>query len=154
MARGIRSAMTTTEETIAELPHHDRQKPVSRAVRLGVMTDLHLSGKPWTVRKALRMAGESSAVLCAGDMVNDGLTEQYALLYTAISQILPDTPLLAVAGNHDYPIRPLPQILCGICDYPTLQDWLLRRTECMGYPFELDESGAYAVNLSGIDVIG
>lgn len=154
LAHGVRSDMTATEETIAELPNPDRQEPVSGAVRLGVITDLHLSGKPWTVRKALHMAGDSSAVLCAGDMVNDGLPEQYALLHTAISQVLPDTPLLAVAGNHDYPTCPLPQISCGICDYPTLQDWLLRRAERMGHPFELDESGAYAVNLHGIDVIG
>lgn len=75
LVRGIRSAMTTTEEAIAELPNIDRREPASRAVRLGIMTDLHLSGKPWTVRKTLRMAGESNAVLCAGDMVNDGLLE-------------------------------------------------------------------------------
>ena len=154
LVRGVRSAMTITEETIEELPSHDWQKPIPGAVRLGVMTDLHLSSKTWTVRKALHMAGESSAVLCTGDMVNDGLPEQYALLYNAINEALSDTVLLAVAGNHDYPIFPLPQISHGICDYPTLQDWLLRRTERMGHPFELDESGAYTVNLRGIDIIG
>ena len=69
LARGIRSDMITTEETIAELPNHDRPEPALRAMRLGIMTDLHLSGKPWTVRKALRIIGESSAVGSFADVL-------------------------------------------------------------------------------------
>lgn len=38
-----------------------------------------------------------------------------------------------------------------ICDYPALQDWLLKRQP---YPYILDESGAYAVRAGGIEVIG
>lgn len=101
------------------------------------------------------MVGENNAVLCAGDMVNDGLPEQFALLRESIEQVLSkNMPMLAVAGNHDYPLLPIPQVADGVCDYPTLQNWLLNRAEQAGLSYELDESGAYAVNLDGIDIVG
>lgn len=155
LARAVRSDLTVTEEILQSLPIRHRQEPHQNAVLFGVITDLHLSGKPWTVQKALHMVGEDNAVLCVGDMVNDGLPEQFALLRESIEQVLPEnTPMLAVTGNHDYPLFPIPQVVDGVCDYPTLQNWLLNRAERTGLSYELDESGAYAVKLDGIDIVG
>ncbi len=124
------------------------EKPMSR---FWVMSDLHLSKKPWQVRKALSMSRDADAVLLAGDLVNDGTPEQFELMHKCISEVLPDTPVLAVAGNHDYPRWPSPMIREGICDYQALQDWLLARQP---YPYILDGSGAYAVCIGEIEVIG
>ncbi len=115
------------------------------------MSDLHLSKKPWQVRKAFSLAKNAELVLVTGDLVNDGAPEQFELLRQCISEVLPDTPVLAVAGNHDYPPQPSPMIREGVCDYPALQDWLLARQP---YPYTLDDSGAYAVRAGEIEVIG
>lgn len=113
------------------------------------MSDLHLSKKPWTVRKAFSMARDADLVLIAGDLINDGTSEQLELMRQCISDVLPDTPVLAVAGNHDYPIFPSPML--GELDYPKFQEWLLKRQT---YPYVLDYSGAYAVRVGDIEVIG
>ncbi len=70
-------------------------------MKIIAMSDLHLSKKPWQVRKALSMARD--AVLLVGDLVNDGTPEQFELMHQCISEVLPNTPVLAVAGNHDFP---------------------------------------------------
>ena len=116
-----------------------------------VMSDLHLSKKPWQVRKALNMGADADAVLLVGDLTNDGTSEQMALMQQCIAKVLPNTPVLAVAGNHDYPHQPSPMIREGFCDYPALQDWLLQRQP---YPYVLDDSGAWAVRMGEIEVIG
>ncbi|MGN0399101.1 MAG: metallophosphoesterase, partial [Blautia sp.] len=72
-------------------------------MRLMVMSDLHLSKKPWQVRCALRMGADADAVLLVGDLTNDGTLEQMELMHQCIKEVLPDTPVLAVTGNHDYP---------------------------------------------------
>lgn len=115
------------------------------------MSDLHLSKKPWQVRKALSMAKDADLVLLAGDLTNDGTPEQMALMHRCIAEALPDTPVFAVAGNHDYPHQPSPMIREGICDYPALQDWLLDRQP---HPYILDDSGAWAARIGDIEIIG
>ncbi len=120
-------------------------------MKIIAMSDLHLSKKPWQVRKALKMADGADLVLLAGDLVNDGVPEQFELMHQCISELLPKKPVLAVAGNHDYPCAPLPAIREGICDYPALQEWLLERQP---YPFTLDDSGAWAVQIGEIDIVG
>ncbi len=142
--------MTTTEEALVPLPSRRPAPPMEGAVRLGLITDLHLSGKPWRVGKALTLAGTGDAVLCAGDMVNDGTPEQFELLRRLIEDRLsPDTPMLAVAGNHDFPVQPD----TGACFY-ALQDQLLDRAERLGLAVERDGSGAWAAGLGDIDIVG
>lgn len=104
-------------------------------MRILAMSDLHLSKKPWQVRKALRMGSNADLVLLAGDLVNDGTPEQWACMHTCIAEVLPDTPVLAVAGNHDYPRSPSPMIRREICDYQSLAEWLLGR---QSYPATVD----------------
>lgn len=120
-------------------------------MRIIAMSDLHLSKKPWQVRKALSMARGADAVLLAGDLVNDGTPEQFELMRQCISEVLPSMPVFAIAGNHDYPRWPSPMIREGICDYPALQEWLLTRQP---YPYILNDSGAYAVRVGEIEMIG
>lgn len=120
-------------------------------MRITIMSDLHLNKKPWQVRKALKMGEGADAVLLAGDLTNDGTAGQIALVQQCIAQVLPDTPVLAVAGNHDYPHQPSPMIREGFCDYHALQDWLLSRQP---YPYRLDDSGAWAVRMGEVDIIG
>lgn len=120
-------------------------------MRLLVMSDLHLSKKPWQVRKTLKMGESADAVLLVGDLTNDGTPEQMALMQQSIAEVLPDTPVLAVPGNHDYPHFPSPMIREGFCDFEALQDSLLARQP---YPYVLDDSGAWAVRMGEIEVIG
>lgn len=120
-------------------------------MRLMVMSDLHLSKKPWQVRNALNMGADADAVLLVGDLTNDGTPEQMERMHQCIQEVLPDMPVLAVTGNHDYPHQPSPMLRKGICDYPALQDWLLSR---LPYPYILDDSGAYAVRMGEIEIIG
>lgn len=69
-------------------------------MRFVAMRDLHLSKKPWQVRKALNMAKESDAVLLAGDLVNDGKPEQFEEMYRCIEDILPDTPAFSALAHN------------------------------------------------------
>lgn len=118
-------------------------------MKIIAMSDLHLSKKPWQVRKALCMARNAGLVLLVGDLVNDGTPEQMDLMRQCISDVLPETPVLSVAGNHDYPRWPSPMI--RVWDYQALQEWLLIRQP---YPYRLDDSGAYAVRVGNMEVIG
>lgn len=120
-------------------------------MKMIVMSDLHLSKKPWQVRKALKMGEGADAVLLVGDLTNDGTPAQMERMQKCIAEVLPDTPVLAVAGNHDYPHQPSPMIREGICDYPALQDWLLNR---LPYPYILDDSGAWVVRMGEVEIIG
>lgn len=115
------------------------------------MSDLHLSKKPWQVRKALKMGEAADAVLLAGDLTNDGTPEQLALIQQCIAECLQDMSVLAVAGNHDYPHQPSPMIRAEMCDFLDLQDWLLQRQK---HPYGMDESGAWTVRMGEIEIIG
>ena len=120
-------------------------------MRFVAMSDLHLSKKPWQVRKALNMAKDTDAVLLAGDLVNDGKPEQFEEMYRCIEEILPSTPVFSVTGNHDYPPYPSPMIRDGVGDYPALQQRLLSR---QSHPYIQDASGAYAVGMGEVEIIG
>lgn len=120
-------------------------------MKIIVMSDLHLSKKPGQVCRALKMGVGADAVLLPGDLTNDGTPEQMRLMHRCIVQSLPEAPVLAVAGNHDYPHQPSPMLREGICDYPALQNWLLSRQP---YPYVLDDSGAWAVRMGEIEIIG
>ena len=64
-------------------------------MRLLVMSDLHLSKKPWQVRKALKMGTDADAVLLVGDLTNDGTPEQLTLMQQCIAEVLPDTAIFS-----------------------------------------------------------
>lgn len=154
LARAVSADFLTRDEILVPIP-----KPVEctldePAQRFLVMTDLHLSNKPWQVRKALSMGKNYDAVLITGDMTNDGTQEQLELFWQCVTEVIPDTPVFTVTGNHDYPANPLPQIPYGICDYPALQQKLLDRAEDMGISYQQDDSGAYVATMGDTEIIG
>lgn len=120
-------------------------------MKILAMSDLHLNKKPWLVRKALRMGHDADLVLLVGDLVNDGTPEQLMQMRTCITEILPETPVLAVAGNHDYPCYPSPMICEEISTYSALAQWLLGR---QSHPAELDSSGGWAVHVGEAEILG
>ncbi len=141
-----------SEEALIPLPDREPAPLMEGAVRLGFVTDLHLSDKPWRVGKALALAGTGDGVLCAGDMVNDGTAEQFALLRRLIEDRLPpDTPMLAVAGNHDFPVPSVPDTGEG---FFVLQERLLDRAERLGLAVERGPGGGWAAGLKGVDIVG
>ena len=76
LARSVSADFASVEEILVPIPKPAETKTEEPAQRFLVMTDLHLSSKPWQVRKALLMAKDYDAVLISGDMTNDGTQEQ------------------------------------------------------------------------------
>ena len=143
-----------TQQTLLPLPNRPPRPQTEASLRVIAMSDLHLSRKPWQVRRALHLAKDADLLLLAGDMTNDGKPSQMQAIRRFIEEILPDAPVLDVAGNHDYPIAPLPRIPEGTGDYAALQAWLLERTEGFGFAVTADPSGAYAVRMGDTEIIG
>lgn len=154
LARAVSADFANVEEVVALVQKPEEKHTEAPMHRFLVMTDLHLSSKPWQVRKALSMARGYDAVLITGDMTNDGTQAQLELFWKCVSEVIPEVPVFTVTGNHDYPADPLPQIQYGICDYPVLQQKLLDRAEGMGIPCCQDKSGAYVVTIGDTEVIG
>lgn len=154
LARAVSADFGTVEECLAPIPKPAENAPEEPVQRFLVMTDLHLSTKPWQVRKALAMGNDYDAVLISGDMTNDGTQEQLELFWQCVAEVIPGVPVFAVTGNHDYPRYPLPQIQYGICDYPTLQQKLLDRAAGMGISYRQDVSGAYVAVMGDTEIIG
>ena len=154
LARAVSADFANVEKILVPIPKLAEIETAETAQRFLVMTDLHLSNKPWQVRKALSMGGDYDAVLISGDMTNDGTQEQLELFWQCVTEVIPDTPVFAVTGNHDYPRDPLPQTQYGICDYPALQQKLLDRAERMGISYQQDKSGAYVATMGDTEIIG
>lgn len=125
--------------------------PAQHPFRVAVMSDLHLSRKPWRVRKAFTLAKDADLILMPGDLTNDGTPEQLQRMQALIEELLPSVPVLAVTGNHDIPNVPRPWIWGGILEYPDLESWLLHRQP---HPFHQDESGAWSVSFGNIRIVG
>lgn len=123
-------------------------------ISLCVMSDLHLTNHPGKIRRAMEMAAHSDFLLLAGDLVNDGLPEQFGMLWQCIQDTLPGIPVIPVAGNHDYPMYPIPQIKSEISCYPSFQDHLMQRAKEYGVRWNQDTSGAYTVQTGSLKIIG
>ena len=154
LARAVSADFASVEEILIPIPKPAEAEAEESAQHFLVMTDLHLSSKPWKVRKALSMGKDYDAVLISGDMTNDGTQEQMELFWQCVNEVIPDVPVFTVTGNHDYPRDPLPQIPHGVCDYPALQQKLLNRAETMGISYQLDESGAFVATMADTKIIG
>lgn len=152
--RAIHTDLCGTEELLERLPKPGPREPPGERLRLAVISDLHLSSKPWNLRRALLLAQGADGVLCTGDMTNDGLPQQFRLLNDTLEELLPSTPFFPVCGNHDFPIAPLPLIAREVCDYQSLRERALRRAKNLGCSIEADSCGAYSARIGDIDVIG
>lgn len=154
LARAVSADFSAAEEVLSPIPGPAEPEPEKPGLRFLVMTDLHLSSKPWQIRRALSMGKDCDAVLIAGDITNDGTQAQLERFWQCVCDVIPKVPVFTVTGNHDYPGNPLPHIPYGICDYPALQQKLLERAENLGISCLQDSSGAYAADLGDTEIIG
>lgn len=150
----VSSDGTLQETKLFPLPEARLTSAMEADTVFAVMSDLHLSNKPWRIHQVLRRAVGVNAVLMPGDLTNDGQPEQFAAMCRLIEEELPDTPVLAVTGNHDFPLRPQPLLCERVSGFGEMQAWLLERAERLGAPCKEDVSGAYSARVCGIDVIG
>ena len=121
--------------------------------QLSLLTDLHLTSKPWKIRQALRSAS-SDVVLLLGDSTNDGLPAQFEMLEACIAETAPDKLVLPVIGNHDV-IHPRAKAGDGCEDYAAFQERRLRHAEAMGLDVCRDpDSLAWATRFRELDIIG
>lgn len=154
LMRAVCADLSSTEEVLVPIPVAENLPGEKPAQRFLVLSDLHLNNKPWQIRRALSLGKDCDGILIPGDITNDGTPEQFARFWQCITETIPRTPVFAVAGNHDYPIFPLPQIQQGIGDYPTLQRKLLDRAANLGNVCSMDCSGAYAAVLGNTEILG
>ena len=145
------------EDISEEIPAEYRpeaEEEGQEALRFSVLTDLHLSTKPFRVRQALA-ATKSDKVLLLGDLTNDGLSEQFTEFRACLEETVPEKLVLSVPGNHDvlHALREGGEEGCR--NYDGFQRDLLRKAEGRGYRFSFDPEGrSYAVQVGEVDVIG
>lgn len=154
LMKAVSSDLETISAVLVPIPMPGNLPPKEPVQRFLVLSDLHLSSKPWQIRKALSMGKEWDGVLIPGDITNDGTPEQFMRFWQCVTEVIPQTPVFAVAGNHDYPVLPLPQICQGIGDYPALQQALLDRAANLGISCHADSSGAYCAILGDTEIFG
>lgn len=147
-------AFSERDSALFQIPHEMLTRHVSGGVRLAVMSDLHYSRHEKNIRFALRCAREADCVLMAGDLTNAAQPQQFARLQEIIDEVIPDVPVLCVAGNHDFPVAPLPVCCEEMADYPAFQNAMLARARRLGVAVEQHECGAWRANVGGVDIFG
>ena len=116
-------------------------------MRIGIMSDLHMTNKPARINAVLNRMKDMDMVLMVGDLVNNCDSSQYERLINVIEAILPDKPIFAVAGNHDISES-------AAQNYQCFERWLHGRTERQ-YPLICKGNGAFGVMLNhDVDLIG
>lgn len=121
------------------------------ARRFSILSDLHLSARPWHVRQALRTA-QSDTVFLLGDSTNDGLSAQFDAFQTCIDEALPAGAVFPVIGNHDVPRASGSDDGCAA--YAAFQNRLLSKAENTGYAVSLAPDGrAYSVLIDNIEIL-
>lgn len=155
LARAVRPDFCTWEEALFSLPfgYAGNREDNQKRRKLTIMSDLHLAKDPGRIRRALKRGEDSDALLLAGDLVNDGLPEQYRLLQRCLEELPADLPVLAVNGNHDLPLKPVPRT-GQETDYGDFLQWLNQRADLQRLGWRQDDSGAYSVNLGPVEIIG
>lgn len=123
-------------------------------MKVCIMSDLHLTNKAGRLKWALGQAKGADLVLLLGDLVNDGLPEQFQLFSQCLEEALPDTPVLAVAGNHDFPRYPLPLAGEKRGDFLGLFEQMAQKAESLGVNLEMDPRGGFCAQAGGIQIIG
>ena len=136
------------------IPATRRTQPIAPELRLCLMSDLHMTRKPFRLRNAIRMGSAYDAILFAGDITNDGTAEQIEQVKRIIEEEAPHTPVIAVCGNHDWPRMPLPEVYDGVSNYYLFQRWLLERAQRLGLETQEDSSGAFAVRIRNVTIFG
>ena len=144
------------EDAYAEIPERYRKDTAGQREmkRFSILTDLHLSSKPWKIKQALK-ATKSDVVFLLGDSANDGLPEQFALFQACIDETVPNKTIFPVTGNHDVLHASRDDFTDGCRYYADFQRNLLMRAERNGYRILFAPDGrAYSVQIDDLDVIG
>lgn len=148
------------EETLVPVEEPYRTAPMEDGVRLCAVSDLHLTARPWPLKKAILGAHGAEALLLAGDLTNDGTAPQYQLLKECLQKEVHSIKMFPVIGNHDVPVVSDRQ---GHSSYAEFQEWLFAQMEqaadssFYGYQkenLEKGPDGAYVYRLGSIEVIG
>ena len=125
-----------------------------RMERFSVLTDLHLSAKPWKISQALQSV-EQNKVLLIGDSANDGLSEQFELFRKCIDEAAPEKTILPVAGNHDILHSSREGSDDGCRNYNEFQRNLLEKAARNGHAISIAPDGrAYSIQIGEVDIIG
>ena len=146
-----------TERASAEIPQRYLDcaaREGAGGLRLAVLTDLHLAAKGGRVRRAIR-ATCGDALLLLGDLTNDGQGPQFDQFTACLGELMPDAPVLPVAGNHDMAVRPQHAAAdCGAA-YAAFKAGCLERAAAHGAAVEREANGrAYRATLGDVDVYG
>lgn len=143
---------STVEEAMIEIPEGFLPAQISTNLiaQFTLMSDLHLSGKPGRIVRALQSA--DNPILIPGDLTNDGYEKQFALFQKCMEETAADKIVLAVTGNHDQLLKPSDCMECTPYDH--FQQYLFQRAEHMGVQVCQDPSGAYSAVYSQVDIIG
>ncbi len=90
-AHCVKDDFTTATDVSAEIPERFLRVPAPdpAAQRFSVLTDLHLSSRPWRVKQALK-AAESDVLFLLGDSANDGEQAQFDLFQACIRDAAPE----------------------------------------------------------------
>ena len=153
VARFLRADALHTEELSVPIPPEQKSAWPEPSVRLTVMSDLHLKEtslqkKAFRIRRALRTgAAGSAALLLPGDLTDDGLPGQLALLDRMLAETV-SCPVFPAAGNHDYPAS---HAADNGLRYSEFQSRVLERN---GVETASGPSGAYAARIGDVEVIG
>jgi len=128
----------------------DEKEPYAQS--FSILTDLHMSQKPWRVRQALRMV-KSDTVFLLGDCANDGLPEQFDRVTSNIEELIPDKTVFPVIGNHDV-LHPSDKAEDGCVNYADFQRKMLSKAEHNGFSVQYAPDGrAYSVKIGDIDIV-
>ena len=133
LVRAVRPDLCVWEGALVPLPpgYAGIREERREGLKLCIMSDLHLTREAGRIRRALGRAADSDALLLTGDLVNDGLPEQYRLLRSCLEELPAGLPVFAVNGNHDLPPAPLPATGQEE-EYPVFLQWLGRRAGDQG----------------------
>lgn len=155
LVRAVRPDLCVWEGALVPLPpgYAGIREERREGLKLCIMSDLHLTREAGRIRRALGRAADSDALLLTGDLVNDGLPEQYRLLRSCLEELPAGLPVFVVNGNHDLPPAPLPATGQEE-EYPVFLQWLGRRAGDQGLLWNQDGSGAYSVRLGSAEIIG
>lgn len=155
-ARCYAQDFVSHEDASAEIPgKYLLAETKSESVyRFSILTDLHMAAKPWKIKQALR-AAQSDTIFLLGDSTNDGSTTQFNDFRTCIKEIVPDSVLLPVIGNHDVLHPSRPEDADGCKNYVAFQHDLLAKATERGYAVTAAPDGrAYSVRMGNLDIIG
>ena len=116
-------------------------------LKIGVMSDIHLSGKKHRLVRAQNVLRNVDILLIIGDIANGGEEGQFELAREALSEYPDSIPVFIVAGNHDIPGND------GTSFRAFERDMLRRSRDRL--EVESDPSGAFYVKLSEeLDLFG